>query len=202
VLDSNNDASRNWLKGAIRQVNVQKFQEATKNGESVSTQASPIYGSHRRDIVQQLRLKNTDESLKRALVIQMNGVAAGRPGEVATMSADVMTWDPLAQCAVATWPQFKTFKQKLVLISAGADRLICPLFAFASAYAMGIFKEQIYDPDGLNYLFPELADSSSVSTTISNWLKVMAPGSKNVEYMMHRVASLVEGVCAAGHGDL
>jgi hypothetical protein len=197
VLDRKDDA-RNWLKGAIRQVNVQKFKEATANGDTMSAQAPPIYNSHRREIAKQLRLRGTAESIRRALVFQINGVAAGRPGEVATMSVDSMTWDPLLLCVVATWPQIKTHKNKLIAISAGADRLICPLLAFATAYAMGIFEDHVFDEDGLNYVFPELADGPSVSTVISNWLKVMLPDSGNVEYRMNRVASLDKGACAAG----
>jgi hypothetical protein len=189
---------RNWLKGAIRQVLVQKFKEATEKGEAMSAQAPPIYGSHRRDIMKQLRLLNTGEAAKRALVLQINGVAAGRPGEVATLSIDVMSWDPMLQCVVAIWPQLKTHKQKLIAVSAGADRLICPLNAFATAFAMGIFKEQIFDEEFLNYLFPELAESSSVSTVITNWLKAMIPGSTNVAYSLNQVASLAKGACAAG----
>ena len=144
MLDRSDDA-RNWLKGAIRQVNVQKFKEATANGDTMSAQAPPIYNSHRREIAKQLRLKGTAESIKRALVFQMNGVAAGRPGEVATMSVDSMTWDPLLLCVVTTWPQIKTHKNKLIAISAGADRLICPIMAFATAYAMGIFKDHVFE---------------------------------------------------------
>ena len=48
--------------------------------------------------MRQLRLRNTKESILRAAVIQVNGAAAGRPGEVASFSPDVITWDINAEC--------------------------------------------------------------------------------------------------------
>ena len=61
-------------------------------GEEVAKQAWPIYTMHRRDISKALRKSGTNEAIERNLIIQINGVAAGRPGEVATLSLDVL-WD-------------------------------------------------------------------------------------------------------------
>jgi len=52
----------------------------------------------------------------RAAVIQLDGIAAGRPSEIATLSPDVMHWDELLECVLAVWPQMKTHKAKLVLV--------------------------------------------------------------------------------------
>jgi hypothetical protein len=156
------EESQNWLKGVSRQVLVVtgRFRETAAKGDAMSKQASPIYTTHRCDIAKQLRRLGTSESLERCLVVHLNGVAAGRPGEVATISTDVMTWDPLFDCIIASWPQLKTHKMKLIAISAGRNRLICPINAFAVAFAAGVFRDQRYEPGGMNFLFPKLAHST------------------------------------------
>ena len=77
-------------------------------GEEVAKQAWPIYNNHLRDISKSLRLCGTLDAMERNLVIQIDGIAAGRPGEVASLSLDVMTWDPMLSCVRAMWPQTKT----------------------------------------------------------------------------------------------
>jgi hypothetical protein len=118
------------------------------------------------------------ESYTKNAVLQINGSAAGRPCEVATLSTDVLTWEPLLECGVATWYQIKTHKDKIIALSAGphkhlscscdhsagADRYLCVLNALASAFAAGCFKDDIYEPTELNYLFTSLAASKSVTT--------------------------------------
>ena len=67
-------------------------------------------------------------------------MSAGRPGEVATFSPDALVWDALCQGPVGQWPQFKTYKMKLLLLLAGFDPNLCPLNALACAYAAGNLK--------------------------------------------------------------
>ena len=50
------DENRNWFKGALHQVMVEKFDNAVANGETSSAQASPFYVSTRGKIVAALRL--------------------------------------------------------------------------------------------------------------------------------------------------
>ena len=84
------DVSGNWLKGAFREVDTSKFDESLLRGEAMVGQAPSIYGSHRREMARGLRMHGSLDSLVRTLVIHMNGAAAGRPGEIATMSTDVI----------------------------------------------------------------------------------------------------------------
>eukprot|EP00286_Rhodomonas_abbreviata_P023187 CAMPEP_0181299616 /NCGR_PEP_ID=MMETSP1101-20121128/6444_1 /TAXON_ID=46948 /ORGANISM="Rhodomonas abbreviata, Strain Caron Lab Isolate" /LENGTH=793 /DNA_ID=CAMNT_0023404783 /DNA_START=565 /DNA_END=2946 /DNA_ORIENTATION=+ len=199
VLDRPDDP-RNWLKGAIRQVYVARFQEATAKGEEVAKQAWPIYTTHRRDISKALRKCGTLESIERNLVIQINGVAAGRPGEIATLSVDVMTWDPLLHCVRATWPQIKTHKQKIIAFTAGVDRWLCPINSFACAFAAGLWQHSVYSDDSLNPLFPKLSKSKSVTCIISQWLDQLVAHEKNTNkaYSAYRVPSLSSEITASG----
>jgi len=197
------DNPGNWLKGALREVDKAKFHESIERGEAVMKQASPIYLKHREDISHALRLHGTPDSIRRALIINMNGAAAGRPGEIGIFSTDVCTMEALESSPVtstlnASWAQVKNRKLKLVSFPAGARRNICCLNGFGSAYAAGCFEDQFYDPDGLNYLFPDLAASSSPTTVISSWFKALVCGSSNATYQMFQVPSLPSDATASG----
>jgi len=132
----------------------------------------------------------------------MNAVAVGRPGEVAALSPDVLKYDSTQGTLVAQWAQTKTHKHKMVPFMAGADRHICPITALATAYAAGAFKSQSYDPDGMNFLFPDLtntpAGAQAASTKITNWIRAFTPASKNVKYKAFKIAELPETVTAGG----
>jgi hypothetical protein len=167
----------------------------------VAKQAWALYVSHRRDISKSLRLNGTPEALQRNLVIQINGCAAGRPGEVASLSLDVMSWDPMLDCTVALWPQIKTHKQKLIVLTAGRDRWICPITNLATCMAAGVWKTTVHSENSMNYLFPQLAASSAKATAIiSSWLKnlVVDPCNKNEAYKFCRVKTLHKDVTASG----
>ena len=164
VCDNKEFSDKNWLKGAFREVDTSKFDESLLRGEAMVGQAPSIYGSHRREMARGLRMHGSLDSLVRTLVIHMNGAAAGRPGEIATMSTDVMAWDPLVNGLTASWPQIKTRKLKLALFPAGFDRLICVLNALACAFAAGCFKTQMWKDESLNYLFPSRPRSSAVGS--------------------------------------
>ncbi|KAJ1447823.1 hypothetical protein M885DRAFT_501391 [Pelagophyceae sp. CCMP2097] len=153
-----NKDSRNWLMGALRQVNVQKFREATAKGKAILSQAFPIYVCHRREQFKALLRKGASEPILRAAVIQCNGAASGRPGEISGFSPDVMSWDSLFTCVAVVWHQFKTHKQKIVVMGAGRDRHICPCHLPGVAHAQGCFKAQIFDEDGLNHLSPSFSE--------------------------------------------
>lgn len=188
----------NWLKGAIRQIQALMFHESLSRGEAPATQAQGIYLVHRRDLSRQWRLHGSGESLRRALVINLNGVAAGRPGEIVTLSPDVLLWDARFVCGYVSWPQVKSLKYKTVMFAAGNDRFICVLNSFACAFSAGCFGAHTYDYEGMNYFFPDLAESSAASTTIGGWIKAMSPSSNNVTYLDYHVASLPEDPTAAG----
>ena len=169
-------------------------------GEEVAKQAWPIYNNHRRDISKSLRLCGTLDAMERNLVIQINGVAAGRPGEVASLSLDVMTWDPMLSCVRAMWPQIKTHKQKLIVLTAGIDRWLCPINNLACCFAAGLWENTQYSDDSLNHLFPRLSTSKKVATKISEWLKALVdhPSNTNETFRGFRVASLSRDVVASG----
>lgn len=199
-----------WLKGLVRQIYVEAFKDATARGEKVSKQATPMYTAHRRDVSRQYRVHGSPDSMKRNAVIQITGgrlircnavilitgYAAGRGGEVATMSYDVMDYDLLLHAAVATWPQIKTHKNKLIALCPGVDRLLCAINSLACAHASGCFKYQKYDCDDMNYLFPELFIQKNPTTAISNYLKDLTQGSKNQVYEFVRALSLAPDVTA------
>jgi hypothetical protein len=137
------DDNGGWLKGLLRQVHVQAFRTANVRGVTPSHQAVPLYLAQRRAVQSGLRREGSRESARRCAVLQLNGVAAGRPSEVAGASTDAMAWDSAAKCLVMSWAQIKVHKHKLVLVIAGRDRLACPTFALATAYASGCFYDQV-----------------------------------------------------------
>ena len=174
------------------------FHESPARGEAPSAQAQGIYNLHRVEMARQLRLHGSPDSVKRASVINFLGSAAGRPSEISELSPENLSWDQRFKCACVQWAQFKTFKCKLVMFPAGANQFLCVINSFACAFAAGCFGMQAYDRDGMNYFYPDLAEASQPSTTISSWLKALSPTSSNVTYQNHRVASLPEDPTAAG----
>ena len=189
---------KSWYKGLLREITVEMYHMSTAAGEAPAVQAQAIYCHHREEMVQQLRLHGSPESLRRALVINLVGAAAGRPGEVDPLSPDTLIWDSLFKCLYVMWPQMKTFKCKLVLFIAGANRFLCVINAFACAFAAGCFARHTYNPDEANHFFPSLADASSTSTVISNWIKNLCMGSNNREYQGFRAAGLPGEPSASG----
>ena len=178
-------ADDEWLKGLTREVHVEAFHDANGRGTTVSKQAVPMSLQQRREVIRGLMRVGNAEAAMRAAVLQINHVATGRPCEVACLSPDILAWDSEALCAVASWPQMKTHKHKLAVLISGIDRHCCPVLALAVAYATAVFREQLYDADCMNYFFPKLASpnrasaSTSSSSTITNWLRQQAKGSRN-----------------------
>lgn len=74
------------------------------------------------------------KSQYRNALLQVTGAAAGRAGEAATLSTDVMSWDDNQECVIAVWPQWKTHKHKLIAIAAGANRFTASLCLTVSRY--------------------------------------------------------------------
>jgi len=103
-------SDQSWYKGLLREIKIEMYHMSTAAGEAPADQAQGIYCHHRQEMVQQLRLHGSPVSLKRALVINLVGAAAGRPGGVAPLSSDMLLWDSLFQCPHVMWPQMKTFK--------------------------------------------------------------------------------------------
>jgi hypothetical protein len=81
VLDDTPARKETWLKGAVRQIYVQAFHDATARNEKVAKQASPMYTEHRSAVARSFRVLDTQASLKRNAAIQCLGYAAGRGGE-------------------------------------------------------------------------------------------------------------------------
>ena len=198
VIDKNSDSPGNWLKAGLRQVTVAKFRDAVEKGELIASQAPPIYICHREQVNRALKLHGSPDSIQRALIITCNGVACGRPSEIATLSPDVLLYDESLSCVVAQWPQLKTVKMKLVPFLPGSNRNNCVVHSFGAAFAAGCFRAHIYDPDEMNYFFPALVKAASPTTTITNYFKALAPGGKNATYSPFAVATLPEDCTAAG----
>ena len=74
------------------------------------------------------------KSQYRNALLQVTGAAAGRAGEAATLSTDVMSWDDNQECVIAVWPQWKTHKHKLIAIAVGANRFTASLCLTVSRY--------------------------------------------------------------------
>jgi hypothetical protein len=103
---------KNWFKGMVRNVEKDAFEEACARNETVAQQAEPVYMYHRRKIAEALRRYDKPDGYKRLAVVQMNGIASGRPGEVAAMTPDVLKYDHNSHVPYAIWPQQKTHKHK------------------------------------------------------------------------------------------
>jgi hypothetical protein len=192
---------QNWFKGMIRQVHVAAFRNATARNETASKQAEPIFKEHRRDLSKKLRLEGSKESIKRAAVFQLNGVAVGRTCEISGLSIDCMKWDLSQKVPSAEWAQVKTHKHKIVLLMASGDRNLCPLNALATAYARGVFNDQMWEEDGMNFLFPGLAErqsSNSAEYPLTVWLRQQSQESTHGIYSNFIVDSLPKGVSASG----
>ena len=173
----------------MREINVKAFNAAAASNETVSKQADPISMFERREIAKKLRQQGGVLALTRAAVLQLNGAALGRPSDVVGLSPDVFHWDYDHHCLVAQWAQIKTHQYKIVLFGASNDRLICALCALATAYAGGSFKNQLYDDDGMNLLFPFLSPSSSstsAQTQITTWVRQMTQESLHAIFRTNR----------------
>lgn len=196
-MDSGGDT---WIRSAVRKVHVVKFREAVANHESTVTQASPIYSLHMREICKQLWLHSTAgggaDSIERALLLALVHKSAGRPGEVSTFSFDSTTWDPHYKMLVATWPQFKSHKFKMLGVMAGRDRHDCLFTTFACAFACGLYKHTAYDPEGMNFLFPKLDETACHH--IRKILRDMTPGTALKTFAAHMVESLPVKACGSG----
>ena len=202
VPDARRDAARCGGSCATApQVHVKAFEGAQARGESVSKQADPVYTHERRLMSRALRREGSEQSARRAAVLQLNGVAVGRPSEVAALSPDVLVFDSDQGCISAMWAQQKTHKHKLVAIMAGADRHICPLYALATAYTMGCFKRHRYHDEQMNYLFPELATTSKsnpANKQITSWMRALTSSSPNVQYRKFQVDELSSTITSGG----
>lgn len=195
--------SHNWFKGTIRQVHAARFHTAAQNNTSVTQQAAPLYTSHMLGIVRQLMLHHsidpTCNDPERMLVIGLVHASAGRPAEVATFSFDACSWDEHFSMLLDTWPQWKSHKFKMMGIMAGKTRHHCMIHLFACAFAAGTFKQHVYDPDGMNFLFPSLTETrSKVCSIISNWLRHVTPGCHNQTYVSHTVDSMPRNPVSSG----
>ena len=85
---------------------------------------------------------------------------------------------------------------KIVPIVAGSDRFLCIFNSFGVAFASGCFKNQFYEEDGMNFLFPELvnfnSNSNTAHSTITAWLRQMLVESTHQTYSEYRVEELPE----------
>lgn len=88
--------AKNWFKGVVLNVAKKKFQEAVADGERMADQAQGIYVADREEIARSYRLHGTAESQMKNSVIQINGVAAGRPCESLHLNRSTMS-HPCAQ---------------------------------------------------------------------------------------------------------
>ena len=199
TLPSN--AGDSWLRSAIRKVHVFKFREAVANHESTVLQATPIYTLHMRELCKQLLLHSTtgggNDSIERALLLALVHKSAGRPGEVGTFSFDVTRWDPHYRVLVASWPQPKTHKFKMMAVMAGRDRHLCLFTLFACAFASELFKSLPYDEEGMNFVFPKL-DDKGVAGVVTKLLRDMVPEKGLRTFSAHTVPTLPDNPCGSG----
>jgi hypothetical protein len=192
------DRQDTWFNDMVRQCDIDKFRHALEEGRPSSKQAESLYGIHCRDFSKAMRRHGTADSQLRNCIVQLVRAACGRPGEVAAFSPDVMIWDPLVEGSFLSWPQMKVHKFKMVGLVAGSNMYQCVFNTLACAMASECFADQVWNNDEFNYFFPGMAGSSSVSTYITNFLKAVVPGSSNVTYKKHQIASFPSDVVASG----
>ena len=125
---------------------------------------------------------------------QCLGASIGRPGEVATLSPDVIVWDKLYNAAFAQWPQFKNHDFKIIPFLAGANIDVCVNNAFGCCMASGGFRSQSWMEDELNYFFPGLQSKASASTALTNQLKHLIPG-ESAQPLCLQVIGIPEACC-------
>ena len=159
--------------------------------------AGPLYlDAHLKPVNRAFAREGSVESARRRLALNMTWGSAGRASEVAGVTWDSIEWDAEFGAAYVEIVQMKVAKIKNIMFVAGADRHSDFFLALGDYLALRQPKPSRDDePD---WLIPELNETKSPGTTITNYLKALRPEGGAVGYKEYAVPGLPETVCAGG----
>ena len=138
--------------------------------------AEPIYRETMHEIIHALAREGSSKSYLRKLGLAQTFFVAGRASEGAWLSWNGLTWDAHFNCLVVEVPQSKVAKEKLVALVPGASRHDDWFLAFGDY--MVVVHDAVYDPDGHNFLIPEIARLQRPGSTLGDWLRDLLPVSE------------------------
>jgi hypothetical protein len=146
-----------WYKKLLKNVERNCSRRAIDRGEKI-TDSPPPTG---RDIIAAMALAyfscGTQEAMLRRLLIVLIFLVAGRAGEVAASTWNLLSWDHTLKNLYFNWSQPKTSKQKGIGIVSDNDNHGTDIYkAFGDLFAMGYFRKVRFDPtDENNWMFPD-----------------------------------------------
>ena len=168
---------RSWLTQMEARVEREITTKCALAGTTVATSATPVHREHIRSIViAYLRshfLRLGGDGVYKRLVILLSWYAVGRSAEVGILCFDLCEWDAHFSCLSIWWHQPKVSKSKKVALVASGDPHMCPFNAFADLFAMGAYRDSVFDGDRPAWVFPNLATSSDAGGTIGSWITAL-----------------------------
>ena len=135
-----------------------------------------VFHVHVKALCLALGKANSAEAARRKFAIKTLWVLCGRGGEPALLAYESMRWNALLNCVSGEADQSKTSKSKYFCFIAGVDHLSDWAIDFGDAlvWEKGARK---FNADTKTWLFPDLYQAKSPTTTISEYMKAMqAPG--------------------------
>ena len=135
-----------------------------------------VFHVHVKALCLALGKANSAEAARRKFAIKTLWVLCGRGGEPALLAYESMRWNALLNCVSGEADQSKTSKSKYFCFIAGVDHLSDWAIDFGDAlvWEKGARK---FNADKKMWLFPDLYQAKSSTTTITDYMKAMqAPG--------------------------
>jgi hypothetical protein len=135
-----------------------------------------VFHVHVKALCLALGRANSAEAARRKFAIKTLWVLCGRGGEPALLAYESMRWNALLNCVSGEADQSKTSKSKYFCFIAGVDHLSDWAIDFGDAlvWEKGYRK---FNADKKTWLFPDLYQAKSSTTTITDYMKAMqAPG--------------------------
>jgi hypothetical protein len=159
-----------WYKKIYQDVEKSLKRARTEAGLPIVEKTPPLGREIVLTILRHLLSQNTiDSMMQRAYIIQ-SWLAMGRTGECALTSFNQMYWDKDSEAIVCDWSEIKNSRSKL-----------CSFFVEYEHYEMCFYHSigcylicngsELYDPEGCNWVFPLLANSSQPSKKVAVWFQ-------------------------------
>jgi hypothetical protein len=177
VLGTNQNAPTNWYRESRQGCERLIRRRAIVKGDPIKEQATPIPRIAVQDMGFQLfRIGTADAALRRAIIV-ITYLAAGRGGEAATTTWDLVRWDYDYGVAEFTWSQEKTGKQKPIIFlnSVGGKGWWNMDFYHSLGFLLMAGKGQDKVQRGADdsntqnsWIFPELVVVSKASSKVSD----------------------------------
>ncbi len=163
-----------WLSKMRAQINKLVFRRGLFNNERMDFSASEIYLPHMREMSAAFAKANTTEAAARRLTVLTLWRMAGRSGEPADITYEMLSWNMLTDSVVAQVPSKKVGKLKPVPFIAGVDRHTDWALAFGDNLVL-LHGAQHYSSDAPMYLLPDVGGTKDANTRVTNYIKGLQP---------------------------